>query len=266
MSNEHSFSDEYLNSFVDNELTIEEKSRVYITIHQDETLNRRVCELRKMHDVIQLAYKDLPPPSARPLPRKSTRLGRNVAAGLVFTLGVLFSWFQFGASTGTLRHGLQNAADSLVTRAVAVFAPATPAPPVAQGGRTLQVVAAAGTQEMKVLFHLSTGKPEQIKEVLDEAEHLLQLYEKQKQPARVEIITNGQGLNLLLANHSPFPERVGQMQKRYRNLTFAACQNTMDKYSDLGLETRLLPGILVIDSGVAQIIRLQQEGWVYIQV
>jgi hypothetical protein len=266
MSNEQSFSDEYLNSFVDNELTIEEKSRVYITIHQDETLNRRVCELRKIHDVIQLAYKDLPPPPTRPLPRKSARLGRNVAAGLVFALGVLFSWFQFSASTSALRQDVLNAADSLATRAVAVFSPATQAPPVAQGGQATQVVADAGAQEMKVLFHLSSGNPEQIKQVLDEAESLLQLYEKQKQPARVDIITNGQGLNLLLANHSPFPERVSQMQKRYRNLTFAACQNTMDKYSDLGFETRLLPGILVIDSGVAQIIRLQQEGWVYIQV
>ncbi len=266
MSNEQSFSDEYLNSFVDNELTIEEKSRVYITIHQDETLNRRVCELRKIHDVIQLAYKDLSPPSTPSLPRKPTRLGRSVAAGLLFGLGVLLSWFQFSASTSTLRHDVLAAADDLATRAVAVFIPATPAPPVAQGGHAMHVVAGAGAQEMKVLFHLSTGKPEQIKEVLDEAENLLQLYEKQNQPARVEIITNGQGLNLLLANHSPYQERVSQMQKRYRNLTFAACQNTMDKYSDLGFETRLLPGILVIDSGVAQIIRLQQEGWVYIQV
>ena len=56
------------------------------------------------------------------------------------------------------------------------------------------------------------------------------------------------------------------MQKRYRNLMFAACQNTLDKYGDLGLETHLLPGTFVIDSGVAQIIRLQQQGWVYIQV
>ena len=146
MSNEQSFSDEYLNSFVDNELTIEEKSRVYITIHQDETLSRRVCELRKIHDVIQLAYKDLPPPSTRSLPRKSARLGRGVAAGLVFALGVLFSWFQFSPSTGTLRHDLQNAADSLVTRVVAVFTPGTPAPSRTQGGHAMQVVADAGTR------------------------------------------------------------------------------------------------------------------------
>lgn len=264
MSNEQQFSDEYLNSFVDNELTIEEKSRVYITIHQDEALSRRVCELRKIHDVVQLAYKNLPPPpSAQPPPRKSARLRHGVAAGLVFVLGVLFSWFQFSASTNALRHDVQNAADGLVARAVAVVSPSAPA---TRGSQAVHVVADAGTQEMKVLFHLNSGEPEHIKQVLDEAENLLQLYEQQKQPARVEIITNGQGLNLLLADRSPFPERVSQMQKRYSNLSFAACQNTMEKYSDLGLDTRLLPGTIVIESGVAQIIRLQQQGWVYIQV
>jgi uncharacterized protein len=264
MSNEQHFSDEYLNSFIDNELTIEERSRVYITIHQDEALNRRVCELRKIHDVVQLAYKNLPPPpSVQPSPRKSTRLRHGVAAGLVFVLGVLFSWSQFSDSTGTLRHEIQHAASGLVTRAVAVVNTATPAN---QGKQAVHVAAGASRQEMKVLFHLNTDKPAQIKELLDEAESLLQLYEQQHQPARVEIITNGLGLNLLLANQSPFPARISQMQKRYRNLTFAACQNTMERYSDLGLDISLLPGILVIDSGVAQIIRLQQQGWVYIQV
>ena len=130
MSNEQQFSDEYLNSFVDNELTIEEKSRVYITIHQDEALNRRVCELRKIHDVVQLAYKNLPPPpSARPSPRKSSRLHRSVAAGLVFVLGVLLSWFQFSASTDTLRHDLQRVTNSLGSRAVAVVIPRRLQPP-----------------------------------------------------------------------------------------------------------------------------------------
>ena len=82
----------------------------------------------------------------------------------------------------------------------------------------------------------------------------------------MDIVTNGQGLNLLLANGSPYPERISRMQKQYRNLTFAACQNTMERFSGMGIQTDLLPGVLIIDSAVAQIIRLQQEGWVYIQV
>lgn len=257
MSNDQPFSEEYLNSFVDNELTTEEKSRAYTTINQDEALNRRVCELRKMHDLVQLAYKNPPQaPSARPAAGHTRTARHGVAAGLVFVLGVLFSWFQFGPSTNAVRQPTQQTAG-----VPAALSRSTP-----QDARRVPLAANAAAQEMKVLFHLNSGNPAHIREVLDEAENLLKLYQAQNQPARVEIVTNGQGLNLLLAGRSPYPARVSRMLKQYGNLTFAACQNTMDKFTELGIPTRLLPGAIVIDSGVAQIIRLQQEGWVYIQV
>src|SRR4030066_349022 len=78
MSQEKRFSDEFLNAFVDNQIAAEEKSRAYVEIHQDEGLNRQVCELRKLHDLVQLAYRDPPAPpvhavsgpdSGRPPPR-----------------------------------------------------------------------------------------------------------------------------------------------------------------------------------------------------
>src|SRR3989344_385867 len=62
------FSDEFLNAFLDNQLTLEEKDRAYLRISQDETLNRRVCELRKIQDMVRLSYQNSPPPPARPVP------------------------------------------------------------------------------------------------------------------------------------------------------------------------------------------------------
>ena len=283
MNNDQHFSDELLNSFVDNELTTAEKSHVYVCINQDEPLNRRVCELRKTRDLVQMAYKDLPPPpSIRPLTGKTGHKARHgVAACLVFVLGMLFSWLQFGPVSSIVQPDPQQAASitlALTTardggstggaRSLEASAGAVSGAATRHGGnagaRPLEVGAVPG--EMKILFHLNSGNLEHIKEVLDEAESLLQLYQEQNQPARVDIVTNGQGLNLLLANGSPYPERISRMQKQYRNLTFAACQNTMERFSGLGIQTDLLPGVLVIDSAVAQIIRLQQEGWVYIQV
>jgi intracellular sulfur oxidation DsrE/DsrF family protein len=254
MSSQQPFSDEFLNAFVDNELTTEEKSRVYTHINQDDALNRRVCELRKVHDLVQLAYRDLPqPPGTAPEQHKRRTLSHGVAAGLVFMLGVLVSWMQFGASAPPALD-MTAAVPSNATRE-----------PSATNHRPL-VAANGSVQEMKVLFHLNSGEPNHIKEVLDEAENLIQLYQSQGQAARVEIVANGKGLNLLLAGRSPYPERVVRMQRQYSNLTFVACHNTMEKFNDLGIKTQLLPGATVIDSGVAQIIRLQQQGWLYIQV
>ncbi|MDA8363193.1 MAG: hypothetical protein M0Z84_05080, partial [Gammaproteobacteria bacterium] len=43
------------------------------------------------------------------------------------------------------------------------------------------------------------------------------------------VITNGEGLNLLLAARSPYPALVTSMLKQYKNLQFAACLNTLNR-------------------------------------
>jgi uncharacterized protein len=236
------FSDEYLNSFVDDQLSTDEKSRVYAMINQDEAVNRRVCELRKLRDLVQLAYKHPPVPPSQTRPAQSGNFVRTAAASLLLGLGLFVSWLQYQAPT-----------PSAVNQAGTA------------GERTLPIVS-ADAREIKVLFHLNSGSTARMKEVLDEAEGLLKLYRETRQPARVEIITNGDGLNLLRAGASPYAERVQAMRASYPNLVFAACQNTIERLSAHGIDMHLLPGTIVIDSGVAQIIQRQQQGWLYIQV
>jgi anti-sigma factor RsiW len=60
MSQGHEFSDEFINAFVDDQMTPEEKAWVYAHPASDEAFNRRVCELRKIRDLIRLAYRELP--------------------------------------------------------------------------------------------------------------------------------------------------------------------------------------------------------------
>ena len=62
MSQGHEFSDEFINAFVDDQMTPEEKAWVYAHPACDEAFNRRVCELRKIRDLIRLAYRELPMP------------------------------------------------------------------------------------------------------------------------------------------------------------------------------------------------------------
>ena len=182
MNKDQQFSDELLNSFVDNELTTAEKSRVYVRINQDEPLNRRVCELRKTRDLVQMAYKDLPPPpSIRPVPGKTgQRVRHGVAAGLVFALGVLFSWLQFGPvnsvqpdpqqATSATGINLATARDGGGTGNARAVSGAAASAGGSTGARPLEAGAVSG--EMKILFHLNTGNPERIKNILDEAESL----------------------------------------------------------------------------------------------
>ncbi len=253
MNNDKRFSDEFLNAFVDDQLTAEEKGRAYPIVSQDENLNRQVCELRKMHDLVQLAYRDVPPPRRR-YSTGTRKVGTAVAASFLIFLGMALGWF--------LRTPVSEAPSDATAVTDRQLARAFEPRPSAGGTR-----AGVAGQEMKVLFHLNSGKPERMQEVLDEAENMLRFYEASAQPARVEIVANGDGINLLRADVSPFAERISSLQEKYPNLVFAACQNTLDRLAqDFGIVARLVPEAIVIDSGVAQIIRLQQQGWVYIQV
>jgi anti-sigma factor RsiW len=79
MSQGHEFSDEFVNAFVDDQVTPEEKARVYAHAASDEAFNRRVCELRKIRDLIRLAYRELP------------KAGQNRAISSVKAAGLLRS-------------------------------------------------------------------------------------------------------------------------------------------------------------------------------
>lgn len=234
MSREQKFSDEFLNAFVDGELAPEDQSSVYLEIRRDESLNRRVCELRNLRELVRFAYADPPRPVRAPHRRAhaSVRVGLALAASLAVIAGVLIGW------------GLHRAPDAALPGGAAV----------------------SNEVPVKVLIHLSNGRPAYIQQTLDEIEGLLQFYRRQHQPARVEVVVNGEGLNMLRADTSPFPERIARMQKEYDNLTFAACLNTIERLKrEQGITARLLPGVVVIDSGVAQIMRRQHQGWAYIR-
>jgi intracellular sulfur oxidation DsrE/DsrF family protein len=236
MNQDQKFSDEHINAFVDDQLTPEEKSQVYAHLSGNDALNRQICQLRKLRDLVQLAYKETPQPPEAAISRVTRRkYGLGFAAGLTLLIGGVFGWFLHQSSVP---------ADVAVAR-TAVDAQ-TPA---------------------KVLFHVSDSQSAHLKSVLDDVEDLMKYYQRSNQKARVEVITNGEGLDLLLAGVSPYRERILRMQQEYHDLTFVACQNTIDRYQhEQGVTAKLLPGVVVIDSGVAQIMRRQLQGWAYLQV
>ncbi|BAU49052.1 hypothetical protein SVA_2504 [Sulfurifustis variabilis] len=242
--NEQKLSEEFLNAFVDDQLGPEEKSRAFLELSRDEALNRQVCELRKLRDMVRMAYADIQPPSTETgAGGRSGRLGIGIAAAVTLALGVVLGW--------TLHQR-----------------PAELHPAVEASG-SMQVQAPqedATDAQLKIVVHLNERAPQRIEQALDEVESLLKLYRSTGQAARVELVVNGDGLALLRSDLSPAPERVRRMQQEYDNLTFIACQNTIDRLKrDTGVVARLLPGVVVIDSGVAQLQRRQNQGWAYIQ-
>jgi len=264
---EQRFSDEFLNAFVDDQLAAEEKGRVYIEITRDESLNRQVCELRKLHDLVRLAYQNPPAPPVRQPRARRARLRFGFAASALLTLGALI-----GTQSELLLSTRTPTAVSATPAVQQIATPAAHAKPVAQ---TPSATAAAPSATRsgaygnppKVLIHVARDNALQLGEALDEVESLLHHYRNSHQNARVQVVINGKGLELVRVDTSAHADRIQKLQREFDNLTFAACQNTIDRLQrDQGILVRLLPGVVVIDSGMAELMRRQNQGWTYIQV
>lgn len=244
MSNDKdNYSNEMIHAFVDDQLTIEDKAEFYKSIHSNEELSKQVCEIRKLRDLVQLGYSDLPePPSGshisvrQPMLNWRMPMGSAVAASIALVVGMLIG------STGqqTDRTSVQSLKTATAMQAQA--------------------------ETQRVLFHLNSGEAEDMHSTLNDVEQLLQHYTNAGIHAQVEVITNGRGIALLDAVKSPFRDRVETMIKQNSNLTFVACQNSIDRHKSNGnITAKMIPGTVVIDSGVAQIMRRQSQGWAYIQ-
>jgi intracellular sulfur oxidation DsrE/DsrF family protein len=239
------FSPEHLNAFVDGQLADEEQSRLLLALNSHDTLSREVCELRKVRDLVRLAYPE-PPATQGRARRHGLRLPAAAAMVATLTVGVMLGWL--------LHTRVTDGVDPLPR------APGNPA------GSVSLASAVPGQHPSRIILHVSDNDPKRLSETLNDIEGLLRYYKSVRQNVRVEVVANGGGVALLRADANPHARRIAELQDRYDNLGFVACQNTLDRLAkEQGIATRLLPGVVIIDSGVAQLMRRQNQGWAYIQ-
>ena len=246
MSQSEKFSDEFLNAFIDGELDDAERERLLDILRRDEALNARVCDLQKVRELLQHAYRQPPEPARRrPDPRRDrlSRFGAGIAASVILGLGVAVGW--------TL-HGQQQPQGGLLD--------------IAQSMQ-LDPRQTAAQSTWRVVLHVTTADPYRLKTVLDEAEDLLRQRVASAGNVAVDILANGRGLDLLRADTSPFAQRIRELQERYDNLAFKACQNAINRLRlEKNIEVILLPEAQVVPTAIGEVIRRQREGWAYVQI
>ncbi len=250
MKGQDMISDEHLNAFVDGQLDADEKSRVFSAINEDEALNTRACELRKLRELVRHAY-DLPPaPAGKPRHGRGIARGlqRGMAAGLLLGMGVAGGWY---GRAHVERDQVQ-----------AMFL---------DSHRTFETTALTNIDQIagarKVILHISSSNPQRIEEGLKMAQHLLETYKEKHEKGEVEVVANAGGLNLLRAGVSPFAGQVKRLQEQYSNLAFMACQTAINKLErEKGVKVKLLPQALLTPSALEEVLNRLQDGWVYVKV
>jgi len=238
MKTEHPVTDELLNAFVDNELDSAEKSRLLGLIAADSQLKQRICELWQLKEMVGNAYP-LKATGSKPPRSRRGRFGapnftHALAAGLFLMLGL---------SAGWLLHGDKST-------------------PQAQNYARM---AEPQAKESKLVLHIFSGESVRFDAALDQAEELLRSANKLGTPVKLDIVANGEGLRLLQADASPYPQRIKSLQHTYKDLNFYACGVTIDKLRRQGVNVQLLPEAVITPSALDLIMAREKQGWVYIQ-
>lgn len=247
MSQSEKFSDEHLNAFVDGELDDADREQLLDILRHDPLLNARVCDLQKVRELVQHAYRQPPAPpqeSHQPQNRGRSRFTSGIAASIILGLGVALGW-------GV--HEQQQPQGSLLEIA-----------------QSMQLTPAQSAEDhsWRVVLHVTTADPYRLKTVLDEAEGLLRQHTVNNHKVAVEVLANGRGLDLLRADISPFAERIRELQSRYdETLAFKACQNAINRLKlEKNIDVTLIPEAEVVPTAIGEVILRQREGWAYVQI
>jgi len=230
MNKDEQISEEQLNAFVDGELDPEEKSRLFNESEHSAELDQRLCQQRKLKELVKHAYIDVPPPKyeASSQLAQSGFLGRSLVAGVMLVLGL---------SGGFVVHNYFDQRSDLMT--VAVSEP---------------------EEIQNYLLHVVSGEPEQMLAALEQARYLLESA-GEDEFRQVEIIANEQGLNLLRSDVTPFAEQITALQDS--NVVFYACSKTIQRLEEKGVKVELVPYANPDYTALDRVVTRMQAGWKY---
>jgi intracellular sulfur oxidation DsrE/DsrF family protein len=78
---------------------------------------------------------------------------------------------------------------------------------------------------------------------------------------QVKVVVHSKGLGMLLPKNVELADRMKKLAEA--GVVFAACENTMRKR---GVKKEdLLPFVTTVDSGVTEVVRMQEAGWSYLK-
>ncbi|MGG7566552.1 DsrE family protein [Rhodovulum sp. DZ06] len=124
----------------------------------------------------------------------------------------------------------------------------------------------AAAEPTRVVFHIDENDPQKMNMVLNNVQNLASHYAAQGRETEIEVVAYGPGLHMLRADTSPVKDRISAMALEHDALAFSACGNTMaamEKKS--GKPTELVSEAHMTPSGVARLVDLQLDGWIYVR-
>jgi intracellular sulfur oxidation DsrE/DsrF family protein len=234
MKKDDVLSEEQLNAFIDGELDAEEENRIFALAESSPEMDVRLCQQRKLKEMVQHAYRDLPRAGKRGVKHKTGNhlLRLSLAAMLLLATGVTVGWF-----------------------AARLMGPGQAEPSLA--------AVPAQAQTDSYLLHVSTSDQERMEQALRRAEEIMSGPEATNS-TRVEIVANEGGLDLLRSDVTPFTAEIRQLAQQ--NVLFFACSRAIERLERMGIDVQLLPEANSDYSALDRVVMRMQQGWEYIKI
>jgi len=237
MNKDDKISEEQLNAFLDGELEPEERSCLFNEAERSDDLDQRLCQQRKLKELVQHAYRDVPAPKRR-------LTGRPTSTGLVGLAMVASLFLVIGFTTGMFMRGYLD-------------------PTLRQGGNTVTGNTQGVAATENYILHVVSGEPEQMKLALQKAQELLSAA-RPGNPRQVEVVANDQGLDLLRSDITPFSKEINALANE--DVIFYACAKAIQRLEEKGIEVQLVPEAIPGYTALDRVVIRMKDGWQYIKI
>jgi len=237
MNKDKHVSEEQLNAFLDGELESEETSTFFDEADQSADLDQRLCQQRKLKELVKHAYREVPEPQ----PSSSMHRLPKSMFGLALVASVLLV---FGAITGLFLHGYFEHGSI-------------------NGGFAATVNPNPAAVTENYIIHVSSGEPDKMGLALQKAQALL----SSAGPGahrRVEIVANEQGLDLLRSDVTRFKDEISYLASE--QVVFYACSKTIQRLQEKGINVKLVPEAIQGFTALDRVVLRMHEGWQYIKI
>jgi len=248
MSSSQHVSDEILNAWIDHELDDIEMMRVQVLLSRNPGLERRLHLLQQVKILVHAAK----PGNASTLPHGKTVTKKSCHCQVaVASVALIFAGLMSWAFLAYNEHvpvsvELAQSPEQITTKDFFDYA--------------------LKHSSVKVVLHIKHSDGQAGKKLFEQIDRLLATAERRQIAVRIEVLANGDGLNLLRQDISPYAQKIHDIQNRYDNVIFIACGDTIKRRKLTLAELKLFPEVMVTTSVNQQINLRQTQGWNVIHV
>ena len=130
----------------------------------------------------------------------------------------------------------------------------------------LAFASANAMEKHKLALQISDATPEKMNAVLNVAANVSKYYSDQGDEVEIQIVAFSAGLNMLRQDKSPVLTRLQSFKQGMPNVSFMACQVTIDSVTrHEGKEPPLVDNASRVPSGVVTLIDLAEKGWTIVR-